>query len=375
MSNIDTDLSDSTVRLERAIQRWVSPNIQALQPYHVPAAENHVKLDAMESPYELAGEIKQEWLRELGKVSINRYPDPECRELKQSLGQVFSIPDYAGVMLGNGSDELIQVIVMLVAAKGRKILAPMPTFSMYQIIAAATGCDFAGVPLNPDFSIDAEKLLLEIRIQQPACVFLAYPNNPTGNCFEEHTMEEVIQSAPGLVVVDEAYFAFCQRSFMDKLASYPNLLILRTMSKSGLAGLRLGFLVGHPDWITQLEKLRLPYNINALTQASVQFYLTHYDLLRDQSESILQERAWLQEQLSNLDELTVFPSNANFLLIRVRNSAQETFFQLKKEGVLVRNLHQSGTLLENCLRVTVSTREENAFFVKILKRVLKRVIF
>ncbi|NKB63762.1 MAG: histidinol-phosphate transaminase [Gammaproteobacteria bacterium] len=359
--------------LEQTIARWVPESIRTLKAYHVPPADGLLKLDAMESPYELTDDMQQKWLNELGKVSVNRYPDPSCRVLKESMKKVFSIPESAGVMLGNGSDELIQIIVMLVAAPGRKILAPVPTFSMYEIISAAMGCDFIGVPLKPDFSLDTEKMLSEIRAHQPACVFLSYPNNPTGNCFDEAMIDEVIKSAPGLVVLDEAYFAFCQRSFMDKLDFYPNLVILRTMSKSGLAGLRLGMLMARPMWVEQLEKLRLPYNINILTQTSALFYLDNYRLLQSQSEQILQERVWLESKLRELTGLLVFKSNANFILVKVNDSSQFVFDQLMLEGVLIRNLHQSGTLLENCLRITVSTREQNLVFLDAFRRVLAAV--
>ena len=351
-----------------AVQNWVSQEIQDLEAYHVPPATECIKLDAMESPFDLPADLKSSWLKEIEHVALNRYPDPSCRELKQILREKFDLPDGSGLVLGNGSDELIQMLVMLVAGEGVKILAPTPTFSMYEIIAAATGCEFIGVPLNLDFSINVTRMLAEIKIHHPACVFLAYPNNPTGNCFDEESMRTIIEHAPGLVVIDEAYFAFCQRSFVEKLEEYPNLIILRTMSKSGLAGIRLGLLIGHVAWTEQLEKLRLPYNISSLTQATAKFYLSNQKIFDKQSLEILEQRTWLAEQLRECDGLDIFQSEANFILIRVPHDSEAIFEAIRKDGILVRSIGKPGGPLSNCLRVTVSTEAENKKFLSVFKK-------
>ena len=366
-------------RVETTINRLVDSRIRDLKAYHVPPADGLLKLDAMESPYELPQDLKLAWAKRLAKIKVNRYPDPGSQDLKASLRRVFDIPDTSDLMLGNGSDELIQIIAMLVAQSGRGIMAPIPTFSMYHIIATALGVPFIGVPLKADFALDEAPMLAEIRAHQPAVIFLAYPNNPTGNTFDDELMMRILDTAEGLVVVDEAYFAFCGNSYLGKIAQYPNLLLLRTLSKSGLAGLRLGFLVGHPLWVEQLEKLRLPYNIGVLTQESALFYLQHHDLLEQQSEQIRIERAALGDALNEIPGIRVFPSEANFLLVRMDRcrdghcSIEMIFNDLQQEGVLVRNLHAANTALENCLRVTVSTPEENQTFLRILDTVLSRV--
>ena len=353
---------------DRLIQRWVKPEVLGLRAYSVTPADGLIKLDAMESPWPAPESIRKEWLSVLADVEVNRYPDPDSAALKSMLRQCLQIPHRCEIMLGNGSDELIQLIAMLVGGPGRVFISPEPSFSMYRQISVMTGTRFVGVSLNDDFSLDADKLLDAIERQQPACVFLAYPNNPTGNCFEPESVERVLEQAPGLVVLDEAYFAFCSgQSWLDAIARHPNLLVLRTLSKSGFAGLRLGLMAGHRGWLEQLEKLRLPYNINALTQASAHCFLRHYPAFEHQSAQILQNRAILFEQLIQIPGVEVFPSETNFLLFRVSSNGNRIFSGLIEQGVLIKNLHAEGTLLENCLRVTVGDREENAEFVKALK--------
>lgn len=341
-----------------------------MKAYQVPPSMGLVKLDAMENPYTLPDALKKEWLAVLGEVSINRYPDADSAELKALMRSCFSIPDECGLMLGNGSDELIQIIAMLVGGAGSVFLAPVPTFSMYQQISVATATQFVGIPLNADFSIQAENLLVAIAEFNPACIFFAYPNNPTGNCFDPKIIKQVLNSAPGLVVVDEAYFAFCQKSFVDEMAAYPNLIVLRTMSKVGLAGLRVGMMLGNAEWIEQMEKLRLPYNCNILSQSSAQFYLQHHDILQQQAEQIKKDRGWVFQALSKISGIEVFPSEANFLLFRVEGSADAVFNGLKEKGVLIRNLHKPASPLENCLRVTIGLEQENQAFIAALSSLL-----
>jgi len=362
-------MSDSGVKA--SIARWIAPEIRALTAYHVPPADGRIKLDAMENPYQLPQDLKKEWLSVVESVEINRYPDPQCVQLKNQLHTMFDIAANREIMIGNGSDELIQIIMMLMGGKGRVVLAPTPTFSMYGIISVATGSQFVGVPLGEDFNLERRSLLEAIARHDPAVVFLAYPNNPTGNRFEESIMEEVFESAKGLVVVDEAYFSFCRRSFVDRLQRYPNLLILRTMSKSGMAGLRVGLLIGHPEWIAELEKLRLPYNIDSLTQASAMFYLKHYAILNRQADIILRNREELYRRMASIAGLTVFSSEANFILFRVARRADRLFCELQERGILIKNLHLPGSPLENCFRVTVGTHEENDAFIAAIESVLQ----
>ncbi len=356
--------------LERRRNKMVGGEILKLKSYHVPSSEGMIKLDAMENPYSLPQELKQAWLSSLSKVEVNRYPDPECARLKSAIRKNFPMPDNCELLLGNGSDELIQLIAMLFGGRGKSFLSLTPSFSMYQQICIATATRFVGVSLKSDFSLDAGALFQAIEESDPACIFIAYPNNPTGNCFDPELMRQVISQSNGLVIVDEAYFAFCQKSFLEEINQHPNLLILRTMSKSGLAGLRLGMMMGNPLWIEQLDKLRLPYNVNSLTQTSAEFYLQHHDILKEQVGQIVASRAKVFEVMRKISQIEVFPSETNFLLFSVQCDAPKIFQGLKDKGVLIKNLHQPGTALENCFRVTIGTEDENDKFIEALKSVV-----
>ena len=353
-------------RIDARIEELVRREILDIDAYHAPPADGLIKLDAMENPYPLPAELRREWLARAGEVEINRYPDPQCAALKRQLRATFGIDDSVAITLGNGSDELLLMLMLLVGGRGRTVLAPTPTFSMYQLIAALTGGEFTGVPLRADFTLDGDALLDAIRRRRPALVFLAYPNNPTGNCFDEAVMIEALAQAPGLVVVDEAYFAFCRRSFAARLQEFPHLMVLRTLSKSGMAALRLGFLLAHPKWATQLEKTRLPYNIGALTQRSAAFLLEHDAVMRAQADRIIHSREALRAALSALP-VRAFPSAANFILFRTATDAARIHAALKSRGVLIKNLHAPATPLENCLRVTIGNEQENTQFLDALR--------
>lgn len=357
---------------QQRLDRWLRPDIRALSPYHVTDAIGMVKLDAMENPYGWPQDLVEQWLQVLAAASLNRYPDPEARELVQVWRKLQRIPEQSGVLLGNGSDELIQMIMLAVAAPGRVVLAPEPGFSMYRMIANFVGLDYVGVDLlTRDFSLDVTAMLAAIEQHQPAVIFLAYPNNPTGNLFDPGAMEQIIAAAPGLVVIDEAYHAFAGATMLGRLPDYDNLMLLRTVSKMGLAGLRLGLLAADPCWVDEINKIRLPYNINSLTQLSAVFAMQHMDLLSEHTERICRDREELYTQLQQIAGLTVYPSRANFILFRApKGRGTELFERLKQDRVLIRNLHQHGTVMADCLRVTVGTAEENNAFMQALTRAL-----
>ena len=302
---------------EDRLQQLIKPELLNANAYHVPDSDGLIKLDAMENPHVLPDDIRDKMLEVITDAEINRYPDPNATKLKQSLREVMNIPESMAIMLGNGSDELIQIIAMAVAHSGRTILAPEPGFVMYKIIADVLGAKFIGVDLKPDdFSLDSDAMLSAIDQHQPAVVFLAYPNNPTGNLFDEDSVIDIIQSAPGLVVLDEAYSAFSEKSFMQRLGEFDNLLVMRTLSKSGLAGLRLGILVGPALWLDQLEKCRLPYNINTLSQNMAELILSRYEILQRQAETICANRSKLYEQLQTIEGVHPWQSSANFILFK-----------------------------------------------------------
>ncbi|RKZ49126.1 MAG: histidinol-phosphate transaminase [Gammaproteobacteria bacterium] len=357
---------------EERLQQWIKPELLAARAYHVPDADGLIKLDAMENPYLLPVELLEEILQVITGAEINRYPDPDASDLKQSMREAMDIPEGMEIMLGNGSDELIQIIALAVAHSGETILAPEPGFVMYKIIADTVGAKYVGVDLNrDDFSLDNEAMLSAIEKHQPAVVFLAYPNNPTGNLFDEESINKIIHAAPGLVVVDEAYSAFSEKSFMQRLGEFDNLVVMRTLSKSGLAGLRLGILTGPALWLNELDKLRLPYNINTLSQKLAELILSRYDILEQQAEIICANRSALFEQLQLIDGVYPWQSSANFILFKSTDkSADEISASLLEQGILIKNVSASFPVLKDCLRVTVGTEDENEAFVAALKLAL-----
>jgi histidinol-phosphate aminotransferase len=353
-------------------QRWIRPEIQALSAYHVPDPGKLVKLDAMENPYRWPAELVEQWLDRLRPLELNRYPDPGARDLSEKLKQIMQVPEGMQVLLGNGSDELIQMLALALAGPERVILSTDPTFVMYRLIAEVAGLRYRAVPLSADFSLDPEVTLSAIEQTQPVIVFLAYPNNPTGNLFDTAVVEEVIRAAPGLVVVDEAYAPFTDASFMSRLGEFPNLLVLRTVSKMGLAGLRLGLLAGPAEWLGEIDKTRLPYNINVLTQVSAMFALQHKTMLDEQAQQIRSDRAKLAQSLRELDGVRPYPSEANFILFETpQGEADRVFADLKEQGVLVKNLSAAAGRLRDCLRVTIGKPAENQAFIDALQNTLK----
>lgn len=340
----------------------IRDEIRALAAYHVPDASGYVKLDAMENPYPLPAELRDALGQIARDAAINRYPDAAATALKARLRTVMEVPEGMEILLGNGSDEIIQILAMAIAKPGATILGLEPSFVMYKMIAAFAGVSYVGVPLRANFTLDLDATLAAIAAHQPALIFIAYPNNPSGNLFDMSALLRILDAAPGLVVLDEAYHVFALESFMPLLTRYPNLLVMRTLSKLGLAGLRLGFLVGRPAWLNELDKLRLPYNINILTQQIAEQVLAHADILEQQAAAIRSERARLMQALADIAGIEVFPSAANFILLRVAN-ADTVFEGLKQRGILIKNLSRAHPQLQNCLRVTVGTPDENQQFL------------
>lgn len=354
------------------IAKLIRPEIAALSAYHVPPARGLIKLDAMENPYRWPPEMVDAWLATLRDAEINRYPDPAAGALKDKLRTAMDVPAGMDILLGNGSDEIIQMLAMALARPGAGILAPEPSFVMYRMIATLCGMDYTGVPLAADFALDLPATLAAIERQRPALLFIAYPNNPTGNLFARADVEAVIQAAPGLVVIDEAYAPFAGgESFMADLGRFDNLVVMRTVSKMGLAGLRLGLLAGSAEWLSEFDKLRLPYNINVLTQATAEFALEYGDMFEEQAAAICAERAALFDALTGLEGVEAFRSDANFILFRTPpGRAAELHAAMRERGVLVKNIGATDGPLADCLRVTVALPAENAAFLAALKAAL-----
>lgn len=346
--------------------------VLALRAYHAPSGAGLLKMDAMENPYSLPQPLCEEIARLVADAPLNRYPDAGAPGLKEKIRTVTGLPQAFDILLGNGSDEIIQMLALALAKPGAVLLSVEPSFVMYRMIAAFTGMRYVGVPLDDDFALDLPATLAAIRQHQPALVFLAYPNNPSGNLFDADAIAQIVEAAPGLVVVDEAYYAFTRASFIPRLADYPNLLVMRTFSKLGMAGLRLGFLAGGRQWLEQLEKLRLPYNVGVLPQLVAEILLQHHEVLLQQAEQIEQDRLWLYERLVGTVDVRAYPSEANFILFRVTH-AGKVFEELKQRGILIKNLHGAHPALDQCLRVTVGTPEQNEQFMTALQESIHQI--
>ena len=358
--------------LKKMVARVVRPDVCAMSAYHVPNATGMVKLDAMENPYSWPGELTG-WPEILAGVEANRYPDPAARELTAAVRQAMAIGEEYAIVLGNGSDELIHLLIQLIAAPGARVIAPEPSFVMYRLLAEANRVEYQGVPLREDFQLDMPRMLAAVAGDAPSVLFLACPNNPTGIRYHEADIRQLVEASRGLVVVDEAYIAFSSADALPLLNDYPNLLVMRTLSKMGLAGLRLGILVGRPEWTQEVDKLRLPYNINVLTQVAAKLALQNYSQMLTQAIDICHLREALFDGLhtirvqDNAAFTNIWASQANFILLRTQpDQAKPIFESLKQQGVLIKCLDGAHPALADCLRITVGKAEENAILLEAL---------
>lgn len=351
-----------TTVLEQALD-CIRADVRAAHAYVVQPSTGLVKLDAMENPYRLPPELQRALGERLGAVALNRYPAERTAELARALARHAGVGDEVGVTLGNGSDELIGLLTLAVAQPGATVLAPVPGFVMYEALARQQRLGFVGVPLRAeDFQLDEAAMLAAIEQHRPALVYLAYPNNPTGTLWDAAVIERIAAAAPGLVVMDEAY-----QPFVDKVASTdslalmarrPNVLVMRTMSKFGLAGVRIGYLLGAPELVGQVEKLRPPYNISVLNAEAAFFALEHAEVYAAQAAELRQQRERVMQALQALSGVKAWPSQGNMILARVQDAAA-TFAALRARGVLIKNVSAMHPLLANCLRFTVGTPDEN----------------
>lgn len=350
----------------------VRPDILTLAAYPVAHADGCIKLDAMECPYELPEAVRDDLARVLRDTPLNRYPAADLSELQQAVKAAFGVPADADVLFGNGSDELIHIAVQACCNPGDVVLSPWPSFVYFDMAARFDHARFVGVPLNSDLSLDISAMLAAIREHQPKVVFLAVPNNPTGGAWSDADIAAIIAAAPGLVVVDEAYQPFTDRSWMPQVLAAPNVVVMRTVSKIGLAGLRFGYLAGHPDWIAQLNKVRPPYNLDVLTQAAVLTVLRHKPVLDEQAARLRADREPLAAALAALPGVRVFPSAANFVLARFSGKldGNAVHLALKTRKILVRNFSNAHPLLADCLRISVGTPAENAALLSALQDIL-----
>lgn len=358
----------------KSVRHLIRDDIQAMSAYQIAdIPSGFIKLDAMESPshpFEGHGVLMQELQAQLASAPIHLYPDPAKSGLQEALRAEFDIPDCAAIALGNGSDELIQFVTMLTAKPGAAMLAAEPSFVMYRHNAALYGMDYVGVPLNGDFTLNLPAFLEAVKTRRPALTFIAYPNNPTGVCFARGEVEAVISSSDGIVVVDEAYGAFNGDSFLGQAGRIPNLIVLRTLSKIGFAGLRIGYAAGCPEVIGELQKILPPYNMNQLSLNTAKFALRHYGIISANIGSLKNERERMMAELGGIPQIKAFPSQANFITIRVPD-ADLLFDTLKQNRILVKKLHGAHPLLEHCLRITVGSPAQNDAVLDVIRRLYR----
>jgi histidinol-phosphate aminotransferase len=364
--------------------RFIRQDIQSMHAYAIQDAAGMVKLDAMENPFALSPDLQAALGARLGAVAINRYPGPRIDELKQALARYVDLPPGCALMLGNGSDELIALLAMACDAppdesvQGRpaSVLAPLPGFVMYAMGAQLQGLTFHGVPLTPDFELDEAAMRAALRAHRPAITYLAYPNNPTANLWDASVIRRLIAEVAtfgGLVVMDEAYQPFSSRSWLDEMRAQPaanaHVLLMRTLSKFGLAGVRLGYMLGAQALVQELDKLRPPYNVSVLNAECALFALEHAEVFAEQAALICEQRSRLIDALCAMPGVHPFPSDANMVLVRVPD-AQRCFDGLKARGILVKNVSKMHPLLANCLRLTVGTPTETTQLIRALQAAL-----
>jgi len=355
----------------KTASNFIRDDIKSMSAYRIAdLPEGFIKLDAMESPYHPFArfpELSNEWLRLIAQAQIHLYPNPAASGLQETLRKAFDIPESAAIALGNGSDELIQFMTLLVAQSGATMLAVEPSFVMYRHNAELYGMNYVGVPLNEDFTLDLPAVLSAIDKHQPALIFIAYPNNPTGVCFRREEVEAIIRAARGIVVVDEAYGAFSRDSFLPQAGSIENLVVMRTISKIGFAGLRIGYAAGSPAVMGELAKILPPYNMNQLSLATSKFALQHHDTIQTTIDILKTERERVFNELSAIGRLKAFPSEANFITVRVPD-ADALFNTLKENRILIKKLHGTHPLLAQCVRITIGSPEQNDAVLDIIRK-------
>jgi histidinol-phosphate aminotransferase len=355
--------------LQQRIDRVIRQDVQSMHAYAIQPSAGFVKLDAMENPFRLPPALQRELGERLGAVAINRYPAQCVGDVVTALSRHIELPAGCKLMLGNGSDELIDRLAMACDVPGNTVLAPLPGFVMYEMSAKLQGLGFVGVPLTARFELDRAAMLAAIERHRPAITYIAYPNNPTGNLFDDAVIDDIVAAVGaqnGLVVFDEAYQPFSSRSWLQRMPAHEHVLVMRTLSKFGLAGVRLGYLVGAAALIDQIDKVRPPYNVSVLNAEATLFALDHADEYARQAAQLREERSRLQRALAAMPEVEPFPSEANMILVRVPDSLR-AFNGMKQRGVLVKHIAGLHPLLANCLRLTVGTPEENTLMIDALK--------
>lgn len=343
----------------------VRPEVRKLVGYHLDQPKHKIKLNQNESPYDLPPPLKKRILAKLAKIPWNRYPSPYADDLREKLGKQLSW-DPEGIVLANGSNVLTQALIAAVAVGG-KLVVPDPSFSLYEIYGELFENQITKVPLRMDFTLDEGRFARALKQARPELTLIPNPNAPTGNLFDPNALKRLIKAAPGLIVIDEAYYPFSGETLLPALKRSPNLLLLRTFSKAfSLGGVRVGYLIGDPKLVREIRKVVPPFCLNALAVAIIDTVLDVPKYVDKIVREISKERQKVYTALKKLPGITPFPTDANFILFRARDP-QAIFKGLLKEGILIRNVSGIG-LLKDCLRVTIGTPKENQAFISAMKK-------
>jgi len=353
--------------MKMVIRNLIASEIFRQNGYIAQEVAGAIKMDANENPFGMGEPLKRKLLGRMNGIDFNRYPAAGSPALRERFAGYFGVKKDM-ILPGNGSDELIQTLCLTLKGKIRGVLVPVPTFSMYKIIAVNTGNKVVEVPLDKNFDLDAKAIISKITNNFPAIIFLSCPNSPTGNLFSQSKIEAIIRKTPGVVVIDEAYGAFSGQTMLPLIRKYNNVIFLKTLSKLGMASMRMGFLIGNKDLVAQLDKVRLPYNINSLSQTAAGFFLDYNKEFSNQIKEITKRRTELYRGLKQIKWIKAYPSRANFIFFSCAFDSNRIYNRLVSEGIMVKNLNVP-PLMTNCMRVTVGSKKENDAFLKALKNI------
>jgi histidinol-phosphate aminotransferase len=348
------------------MKNFVKKSIEVLKNYSVKEEEVKVRLNANESPYDIPMNIKNLLGDVLLKENLNRYPDSECYGFKERILKYTGL-NIENIIVGNGSDEIIKMIIDAFVDKDEVVVTHSPTFSMYKVTTNIAGGKVIELENQLD-KIDIDKIIDLANENKAKVIFLCNPNNPTGTLISRKDIINVLENTNSLVVVDEAYYEFCGETIIDKVNEYKNLIVLRTLSKAfGLAGIRLGYGAANKEVIEILNKVRSPYNVNRLSQRIGIFALDNKDIFLKNVKEITKERNRLIKEMKNIEYIQVFPSYSNFILIK-SEKYKDILKRFREKEVGVREYGVDGSL-RNCIRISIGTKEENDIVLKVLEEV------
>lgn len=336
----------------------MKPQVVRVPAYTLHAYDAEIKLNQNENPFDFPADLKEEAFRRFRRLQWSRYPDFVPDSLREQLAE-FAGWQKDGILVGNGSNELLQASLMVLISSRTRVAIPAPTFTVYRLISTVLGAKTVSIPLNPDMSYNVEALISRAKESNATVMIVNTPNNPTGSVLQDDGLEKILKEFPGFVLLDEAYYEFWGHTALRFLRDYPRLIITRTFSKAmGMASLRVGYLLADPAVAEQISKAKLPYNVNQFSLTAAEVALENIERFRPAIEEVLKERARLGRELGAIQGLKVYPTEANFFLVEVATDPRTVFEDLYQQGILVRDV-SSYPMLSRCLRISVGTPEEN----------------